>query len=139
MSVRTWLHTTRALPRLVVPALAVVALVFGFAPAASADPVDQTITFSSPPSPARYGGTYQVTATATSGLLVTIEVDSSTSGNCTYDGTTVTFIHVGTCQLNASVPGNGSYNPATGTQTFTIDPHPLTVPVGAVQNYGTAT
>jgi hypothetical protein len=51
----------------------------------------------------------------------------------------VTFIHVGSCKLNASVPGNSSYNPATGSQTFTIDPHPLTVPIGAVQTYGTAT
>ena len=138
MAVPMWLR--RKGPQVLVAAAAATAVVFGIAPAAQADPVDQHITFdTSPPSPAQYGGTYVPSASSDSHLTVTITVDSSTSGNCTYDGTTVTFVHVGSCQLDANQAGNGSFNPASATQTFTIDPHQLTVPVGAVQAYGTPT
>lgn len=136
MAVPMWLHRG---PKFLIAAAAATAVVFGMAPAAQADPVDQTVSFTtSPPSPSQYGGTYQPAASASSGLGVTISVDSSTTSNCTYNGTTVTFIHVGSCKLNAVQGGNSSYNPASASQTFTIDPHPLTVPVGAVQSYGTS-
>ena len=137
MSVPAWLHTIRIRPQFLVAALAAGALVFGTAPAAHADPVDQTVSFtSSPPSPARYGGTYVPTAAASSGLSVTISVDASTSANCTYSSGTVTFIHVGSCTLNATQAGNDDFNPASASQTFTIDPHPLTVSVSGDQAYG---
>lgn len=137
MSVSGGRHALRVRPQLVVAVLAAVAVVFGTATAAQADPVDQTVTFdTTPPSPAQYGGTYVPSASSDSHLPVTISVDPSTAANCTYDGTTVTFVHVGSCKLNAVQGGNSSYNPASASQTFTIDPHPLTVPVGGVRTYG---
>jgi MBG domain (YGX type) len=138
MSVPAWLHHVR--PKLLIAGSAALAVIFGTAVPAHADPADQTVSFTtSPPTPAQYGGTYVPHASASSNLAVSISVDSSTAANCTYDGTTVTFIHVGSCKLNANQGGNSSFNPASASQTFTIDPHDLTVPVGAVQSYGTAT
>lgn len=135
MAVPRWLHRTG--PRLLIAAAAAGAVVFGTAVPAHADPADQTVTFTtSPPVPSQYGGTYVPHASASSNLAVTISVDSSTSSNCTYDGTTVTFIHAGSCKLNANQGGDSNFNPASASQTFTIDPHPLTVPVNAVQTYG---
>src|SRR3954453_6906567 len=113
MSVPGGLHTTRIRRQVLVSASVALALVFGTATAASADPVDQTVSFtSSPPAPARYGGTYHPSATASSGLGVTISVDGSSSG-CTYAiGTnTVTFISVGHCVLKAFQAGNSDFNP----------------------------
>lgn len=131
------LHAFRIRPRVVVAALAAFAVVFGTATAAQADPADQTVSFtSSPPSPAQYGGTYVPTASATSGLPVTIDADPSSSGVCSDNGSTVTFIHVGTCKLNAAQGGNGDFNPASASQTFTIVAHPLTVDVAGGQTYG---
>jgi hypothetical protein len=129
----------RIRPLVLVAALAAGAVVFGLAPAAYADPADQTVAFTSaPPTPALYGGSYVPTASASSGLPVGITVDPSTSGNCTSDGTTVTFVHVGSCKLIANQPGNDDFNPASAQQTFTINQAQLTVSTFAVQTYGDA-
>ena len=136
MSVPMWLRAGRIRPQFLVAALAAVALVMATAPNAVADPVNQTVSFtSSPPTPARYGGTYTPTASASSGLPVTISLDAGSTG-CTLSSGTLTFASVGTCKLKATQGGNSSFNPASATQSFTIDPAPLAVSVSGGQNYG---
>ncbi len=75
---------------------------------------DQTLTFTSTsPSNATVGGTYQAAATATSGLAVTLSIDSSSSSICTINGSgVVTFNAAGTCTVNANQAGNANYNAA---------------------------
>jgi fibronectin type 3 domain-containing protein len=69
----------------------------------------QTITFGAiAQQPA--GGTLVLSATATSGLPVTYTVGSN--GNCSLSGSTVTFLHVGSCTINANQAGNASYGAA---------------------------
>ncbi len=137
MSVPTWIRTLHG--RLLVALVTVVAVVFALPTTpAQADPVDQTVSFtSSPPVPSRYGGTYHPTATASSGLSVTFGIDGTSTG-CTYDSGTglVTFVSVGTCKINATQGGNDDFNPASAQQSFTIDPAPLTVSVSGGQEYG---
>jgi len=79
---------------------------------------DQTITFTSTaPTGATVGGpTYNVTATASSGLTVTFTIDASTFSVCSISGSTVSFIGVGTCVIDANQPGNANYNPAPQAQ-----------------------
>jgi hypothetical protein len=79
----------------------------------------QTINFTSvAPGAATVGGpTYNVTATATSGLTVTFTIDASASSVCSISGSsTVSFIGVGTCVINANQAGNGTYSPAPQVQ-----------------------
>lgn len=95
----------------------------------------QSIAFTStpPPSP-RAGGTYAVTAVATSKLPVSITVDSSTTSVCSISASTVTFLSIGTCRIDANQPGNPSYHAAAqvqqsmtvgwGTQTITFTSTP---------------
>jgi len=81
----------------------------------------QTITFTSTaPSNAVYNGpTYNVTASATSGLAVTF--GTSTPGVCTVSGSTVSFVGVGTCTVTANQAGNANYAAAAqATQTFPV-------------------
>jgi hypothetical protein len=136
MAVPAWLRAVRVRPQVLVAASAAVALVFATATDAQATPADQTVSFtSSPPSPARYGGTYNPTASASSGLPVTIHVDGSSTG-CTLSSGTVTFVGVGTCVLDADQAGDANFNPASAQQTFAISPAPLTVSVSGSQSYG---
>ena len=93
---------------------------------------NQTITFtSSAPSNATVGGsTYPVTATATSGLAVSLS--SATTAVCTVSGSTVSFVGAGACTINANQAGNTNYiaapqvqqsfTVAKGNQTITISP-----------------
>jgi hypothetical protein len=79
----------------------------------------QTVAFtSSPPSPARVGGAYAVSATASSGL----DVGFSTDGACTVAGSTVSLPAAGTCTVVARQAGNASYLPAQAQQTFSVLP-----------------
>jgi subtilisin family serine protease len=79
---------------------------------------DQTISFGSAPS-VSVNETGTVSATATSGLLVTYT--SATTSVCTVSGTTVTGISAGSCTILANQPGDSSYNAAPQvTQTLTI-------------------
>ena len=104
---------------------------------------DQTITFTSaPPSNATVGGSYAVSATASSGLAVTFA--STTTGVCTVMGSTVSFVAAGTCTVQASQSGNANYHAAasilqsfnvtspTTTATYTANFSSSTVPVGKV-------
>lgn len=88
---------------------------------------DQSITVtSSAPAPGRYGDTYGPTATASSGLTVTIS--STTPAVCTISGGVVTFVGVGTCTLELTQAGNGNYNAAPAeTQSITVAARQITV------------
>lgn len=55
-------------------------------------------------------------ATATSGLPVTISVDSSSAGICSISSGIVSFSAAGTCILNANQAGDMSYNSAPQVQ-----------------------
>jgi hypothetical protein len=83
----------------------------------------QTVSFqSSPPSPGVVTHTYDVSASSSSGLPVTLSIDpSSTNGACTLSGTTVTFTGVGTCVVDANQGGGISAAPAQQVQqTITV-------------------
>ena len=84
----------------------------------------QTINFTSTaPSNATVGGpTYTPTATATSGLAVTLTIDASASSVCSISGGVVSFNAVGTCVINANQAGNANYKPATqAQQSFAVN------------------
>ncbi|EED35397.1 conserved hypothetical protein [Luminiphilus syltensis NOR5-1B] len=75
----------------------------------------QTISFTSTaPTDATAGGaTYDVAATATSGLAVTF---STTSAACSVSGSTVTFDAVGDCVINADQAGDANFSVAPQVQ-----------------------
>ena len=67
------------------------------------------------------GATYTPTATATSGLAVTLTVDSSTAADCTITGGVVSFTGAGNCTIDANQAGNGTYAAAPQVQqTFVV-------------------
>jgi photosystem II stability/assembly factor-like uncharacterized protein len=77
----------------------------------------QTIAFTSTASSPTVGGTYTVTTTGGgSGNPVVLTIDGSTAGNCSVTGSTVTFLTVGTCTIDANQAGNGTYAPAPQLQ-----------------------
>jgi hypothetical protein len=85
----------------------------------------QTITFTEAPASGIVGGDpLTLSATATSGLPVTLSVDSgSGAGVCTLSGSTVTFSQAGTCKIDASQAGNATWAAApTVTLTITVSP-----------------
>jgi hypothetical protein len=68
----------------------------------------QTITFTSTaPTLPLVGATYVVTATASSGLAVS--VTSLTPGTCTVTGSTATFVAAGSCAIAADQAGDATY------------------------------
>ena len=71
-----------------------------------------------PPNPALVGGsTYTVTASGgASGNPVTFSIDPSAKGSCSISGTTITFVGVGTCVIDANQGGNANYAAATQVQ-----------------------
>lgn len=92
----------------------------GPASAASSEitaPSTQVVRFTSPsPGQARLGSArYTPTATASSGLPVTITLDASSTG-CSLSGGHVSFVALGTCVLDANQAGNGVYDAATQVQ-----------------------
>ena len=75
----------------------------------------QSITFTSTaPTTATFDGSYTVAATASSGL--TVVLTSATTAVCTVSGSSVTFVGVGTCAVNANQAGNANYSAATQAQ-----------------------
>ena len=83
----------------------------------------QTVSFTSTaPANATVGGaTYTPAATATSGLAVTITVDSSASAICSISGGVVSFTAAGNCTLDANQAGNANWNAAAQVQqTFAV-------------------
>jgi DNA-binding beta-propeller fold protein YncE len=85
-------------------------------------PQAQAISFTSPaPTDAAVAGsTYTPKASATSGLTVTLSLDSKSSGCSLTDGV-VSFTKVGTCRIDGNQAGNGVYEPAAqAQQSFAI-------------------
>jgi sugar lactone lactonase YvrE len=98
----------------------------------------QTITFGTAPAPVYGGGPVQVSATATSGLPVSF--NSETTGVCTVAGATVTPIAGGACTIQATQAGNTNYAAATAvTQTFQVAQASQSISFGTLssQAYGT--
>ena len=83
----------------------------------------QTITFANPGAQT-VGTPLTLAATASSGLAVSFA--SQTTGICTVSGTSATFVAAGTCTIQASQAGNGTYAAATPvSQSFTVDAAPM--------------
>jgi hypothetical protein len=105
----------------------------------------QTISFttSAPGSAAVGGPTYAVSATASSALAVSLTIEASSGLVCSISGSTVSFIGVGTCTIDANQAGNGEYSAApqaqqsfavsAPTSTFTAM-SALTLPLVAAPN-----
>ncbi|MBL0218681.1 MAG: hypothetical protein IPQ07_32995 [Myxococcales bacterium] len=100
---------------------------------------DQTISFTSTaPAPGVAGGpTYTVTATATSGLTVTFSIDPSSAAVCSIASSTVTFLTIGTCTINANQAGNTNFNAAPQVQQMVTvaAPPPTAVADGPSADY----
>ena len=85
----------------------------------AASPTPQTITFGNPGTQT-VGTPLALSATASSGL--TVSFASTTSIICTVANSTATFIAAGTCTIQASQAGNGTYAAATPvSQSFTVN------------------
>lgn len=86
----------------------------------------QSIGFSNLVSKTYGDGTFTVSPSATSGLSVTVV--SLTTSVCSISSNTVTILDVGTCSLQASQAGNGSYSAAADvTKSMTVSAKPVTV------------
>ncbi len=73
----------------------------------------QTIDFAALPSPAVYGSSFDLEATASSGLAISFQVE----GVCTLSGNTVTMTSgTGDCTVTASQGGDENYNPAVSVE-----------------------
>jgi hypothetical protein len=85
----------------------------------------QTITFTQPTSPVRYGVTpITLSASASSGLPVSLTVD----GPATLNGSTLTITGVGTVVLRANQAGNSSYTVAAQVvREIVVDKADLTI------------
>jgi sugar lactone lactonase YvrE len=85
------------------------------------NPAAQSITFA--PSVTTYtysvGGSFPLSATATSGL--TVDFSSTTGSICSISGTTASILSAGTCTIQATQAGNANYSAATAVSvSFTI-------------------
>jgi hypothetical protein len=98
----------------------------------------QTITFSRPADRSFSATPFVVTATASSGLAVTLASTSPTV--CVVSGSDVTMLRSGTCTIVASQSGNANYLAATAvTRSFTVTAATQAVAVGGgaqVQEFG---
>lgn len=80
---------------------------------------NQTITFNPLPDKLVSDAPFSVSATASSGLPVSFA--SLTSAVCTVNGNTVTLLTTGTCTIQATQPGNASFNAAPPVaQSFAV-------------------
>jgi len=79
---------------------------------------NQSISFTSsvPAGAVYHGPTYVVTATATSGLPVTFTIAAASATVCSISSSTVSFIGVGTCTINANQSGSVDYKAAPQVQ-----------------------
>jgi len=83
----------------------------------------QTLTFTStPPVWPRIGGTYVVTATSTSHLVVALTIDGGSTSICSISSGKVTFLKAGTCVIDANQAGNATFLAAPLIyQSFTVN------------------
>lgn len=84
--------------------------------------LSQLITFTSTtPVGATFGGTYNASATASSGLPVTLTIDASAASACSINSNLVSFNAGGLCVINANQAGDATWSPAPqAQQTFAI-------------------
>jgi hypothetical protein len=78
----------------------------------------QTITFALPATVNTSVKTLPLTSTTTSGGAVTYE--SSTAGNCSVTGSTLTLLKSGNCSVTATQAGTSTLAPASATATTMI-------------------
>jgi hypothetical protein len=79
----------------------------------------QTITFN-PIAPQTVGTPLNLAATASSGLAVSFA--STTTAVCTVSGATASFVAAGTCTIDATQAGNGTYAAAAmASQSFAVN------------------
>jgi hypothetical protein len=77
----------------------------------------QSIMFtSSPPTSPGPGQSFPVTASASSGLAVSLTVDALSGSSCSLSGNTLTILTSGPCEVDANQPGSSSYLQATQVQ-----------------------
>ncbi|MFN5430799.1 MAG: FG-GAP-like repeat-containing protein [Cyclobacteriaceae bacterium] len=81
----------------------------------------QTVTFNPLPS-ACINATVNLTATASSGLAISYTSSNPTIASVA--GNVVTTLAAGTVTITASQAGNGTYSPATATQSLIVNPFP---------------
>lgn len=105
---------------LAIPSLALLVSGCGSGNSSVGQTVQQIITFDNPGTQT-VGAPLALSATANSGLAVSFA--STTHSICTVFGTTVTFGTAGTCTIDASLAGNGTYSAASQVaQSFTVNP-----------------
>ncbi len=91
---------------------------------AAAPLLAQTITFTSPGSQTLGTAPAPLSASASSGLVVSFA--STTPGVCTVSGNTLSLVAVGTCSITASQAGNSTYSAATPVaNSFAVAAAPL--------------
>jgi Pro-kumamolisin, activation domain len=96
----------------------------------------QTILFTSTaPSAAGTGGTYAVTAMGGASVSpVTFKIDASAASVCSIIGSTVSFIGIGTCLIDADQAGDANYSAASQAhQSFAVGIGPAATLVFTVQ------
>lgn len=87
--------------------------------------LDQTITFETPGDKVYGDPSFQISATASSGLPVALAI---VSGPATIAGTAVTLTGAGSVTIRATQPGNGGWAAAPALErTFTVAPRPITI------------
>jgi len=97
------------------------------------NPAAQTITFGALANQPYGTGPFTVSATASSGLVVSFA--STTPAVCTVSGFTVTLVSVGTCTIQATQAGNTSYAAATPVnQSFQVTQTAQTITFGTLAN-----
>ncbi len=98
----------------------------------------QTINFGSLGNLTLGAAPFTISATATSGLPVT--VTSQTTPVCTMSGAMVTLVGAGTCTLRAAQAGNATYSAAPNVdRSFTISSTGAVAQFAAAVNYATGT
>ena len=123
-------------------ALLLIALALGIVPAAGWGQQSQTISFNAPLSPAYSGTSVVLTATATSGLPVTFSVVSGPAQVSGANGSTLTYIGVGTVVVQASQAGGNGYSAApslSATVTVQLLTEPVTTESAAISTIVTFT
>lgn len=91
----------------------------------------QTITFAPLANRAFGDPAFEVTASASSGLPLSL----SAAGQCTIAGNTVTLIGAGSCTISAQQAGNTNYPPVEAAQSFAIAKAPAVITVGTEFTY----
>ena len=95
-------------------------------------PAAQTLSFTAPGN-STYGSIVALTASASSGLAVSLS--SATTGVCTVSGSNATMVGVGTCTINANQAGNANYSAASQvSHSFTVAQAAQTISFPTIAN-----